>query len=96
MELIKDSKLIRGKLHFLIKWKGYPHEESTWESADDLHNAEHLVREFYARHPSAPRRINSLHFSSLPFVTYENLTTPSIPSWFPNWTQKRYCAHCGQ
>ena len=96
MELIKDSKLIRGKLHFLIKWKGYPHEESTWKSADDLHNTEYLVREFYARHPSTPRRINSLHFSSLPFVTYENLITPSIPSWFPNWTQKRYCAYCGQ
>ena len=96
MELIKDSKLIREKLYFLIKWKGYPHEESTWESADDLYNAEYLVREFYARHPSAPRRINSLYFSSLPFVTYKNLTTPSIPSGFPNWIQKRYYTHCRQ
>ena len=29
VESIKDSRLYRGKLQFLVKWKGYPHEEST-------------------------------------------------------------------
>ena len=89
IELIKDSKLVRGRLHFLIKWQGYPNEENTWEPADSLHNAEDIIRDFYARHPSAPRRINLLHFSSLPFIPYENLTSPKIPADFPTWTEVR-------
>ena len=89
IEMIKDSKLVRGRLHFLIKWRGYPHEESTWEPADNLNNADHLVRDFYARHPSAPRRINAVQFSALQFHTYENLTTPRLPFNFPTWTEGR-------
>ena len=89
IEFIKDSKWIRGRLHFLIKWQGYPQEESTWEPADNLTNANHSIRDFYARHPSAPRRINMMQFSSLSFKTYENLTVPKLPVGFPTWTEGR-------
>ena len=55
VEFIKDSRIRRGKLQFLLKWKGYPHEESTWTKAEDMFDADHLIRESYERHPSAPR-----------------------------------------
>jgi hypothetical protein len=36
------------KTHFLVKWKGYPVSDNSWEKAEDVH-AEDLVKEFYAR-----------------------------------------------
>lgn len=31
VEKILDSKKIKGKTHFLIRWKGYQSESDTWE-----------------------------------------------------------------
>lgn len=31
MEKIIDSKKIKGKLHYLIRWKGYNADNDTWE-----------------------------------------------------------------
>ena len=67
VEYIKDSRIYRGKLQYLIKWKGYPHEESTWEPEKNMQNSRQLIQEFYMRHPSAPRRISATTFSKLPF-----------------------------
>ena len=53
VEFIKDSRLYRGKLQFLVKWKGYPHEESTWEPIANLKNAPRAIQEFYKKHPNA-------------------------------------------
>ena len=78
VESVKDSRLYRGKLQYLVKWKGYPHEESTWEPADNLKNSPKAVEEFHAKHPSAPRKISAMEFSRLAFRAYENLTEPSI------------------
>jgi hypothetical protein len=36
------------KLHFLVKWKGYPVSDNSWEKAEDVHTAD-LVKEFYTR-----------------------------------------------
>jgi hypothetical protein len=62
VEAILDSKKKRGKLEYLIKWEGYPMEENTWEPVENIFDADHLIQEFYAKHPKAPR-ISTLFLS---------------------------------
>src|SRR5215813_3784681 len=69
VEFIKDSRFYRGKLQFLVKWKGYPHEESTWEPEVNLKHAPKSIEKFYLKHPAAPRKISAITFSRLPFQT---------------------------
>jgi transposase InsO family protein len=64
VEKILDSRLIRNKLHFLVKWKGYGYEDNQWLAEADL-NTPDLLREFYQRHPGAPRRLENTQFQSL-------------------------------
>ena len=47
VEKILDEKAQgRGrKTHFLVKWKGYPTSDNSWEKAEDVH-AEDLIAEF--------------------------------------------------
>jgi transposase InsO family protein len=58
VEEVLDSRLFRGKLHFLIKWKGYGYEENKWVREDEI-DAPDLLREFYTKNPGAPRRIST-------------------------------------
>src|SRR3979490_2695002 len=64
VEKVLDSRLIRGRLHFLVKWEGYGYEENTWVAEEDM-AAPAKVQEFYQLHPGAPRRIRSMAFKSL-------------------------------
>jgi Chromo (CHRromatin Organisation MOdifier) domain len=90
VEYIKDSRLNRGKLQFLVKWKGYPQEECTWEPEANLQNSKKCIKEFYNKHPSAPRKISATTFSRLPFKTYENFTeAPSSANLF-DWTHGKH------
>jgi hypothetical protein len=86
VEYIKDSRIFRGKLQFLVKWRGFPQEESTWEPEDFLKHAKKAVQEFHAKHPSAPRKISALTFSRLNFRPYSNFTVPSSSSKLFDWT----------
>ena len=36
----------RGTTEYLVKWKGYPDHDATWESKTGLIHAEELVKEF--------------------------------------------------
>jgi len=83
-EYIKDSRLYRGKLQYLVKWKGFPNEESTWEPADHLKNASKLVKEFHLKHPAAPRRISATSFNGISFIPYENFTSINYSSLKPS------------
>jgi len=40
----------RRQLQYLIKWRGYPSSDNTWETAEDVH-ADDLVKEHHRRHP---------------------------------------------
>src|SRR5487761_1272670 len=40
----------RRQLQYLLKWKGYPESDNTWEPADQIH-APDLVKAYHRRHP---------------------------------------------
>ena len=46
---ILDSKLKRGKLWYLVEWKGFSQdpERSTWEPTESLNNCPELVKDFH-------------------------------------------------
>ena len=46
VEAILDSKMIRGKPHFLVKWKGYGDHDNTWQTEEDLRNSQDLLASF--------------------------------------------------
>jgi transposase InsO family protein len=52
---ILDSKLIRGHVHYLVDWVGYPPSERTWEPASNVTHAPDKVNEFHRRYPNKPR-----------------------------------------
>jgi hypothetical protein len=63
VEEILDSRLYRGKLQYLVKWKGFGYEENSWTNEDDVF-APRLVRDFHRTNPAAPRRISRVHFDA--------------------------------
>ena len=53
MKKILDSKYSRGRLCYLIDWKGYPPSERCWVPATDVH-APGKVRKFHVENPNKP------------------------------------------
>ena len=55
IQSILDSWLIgwEKKLHYLVAWQGYGPEENSWESAGNLKNVLHIVKQFYCQYPQA-------------------------------------------
>ena len=46
VEEILDRQERRGKIRYLVKWKGYTAEENTWEGLENLKNAREKIEEF--------------------------------------------------
>jgi len=46
VEEILDRQERRGKIKYLVKWKGYTVEENTWEGLENLKNTMKKVEEF--------------------------------------------------
>ncbi|MBW0514853.1 hypothetical protein O181_054568 [Austropuccinia psidii MF-1] len=53
---VLDSKLKRGKLWYLVEWKGFSEdpERTTWEPASSLTNSTDLVKELHSLYPDKP------------------------------------------
>jgi len=51
---VLDSKKIRGKLLYLVFWRGYPPSEATWEPVGNLVHAQDLINRFHQRYPNKP------------------------------------------
>jgi len=56
-EILNVQKRGRG-LRYLVHWKGYTHEEDTWESRSNITHANEAIEDFYRKNPKALR----LHF----------------------------------
>jgi hypothetical protein len=54
VEQILDSRIVRNRLQYLIKWKGYGPEFNSWVSDVNTENAQEEVEKFHAEHPQAP------------------------------------------
>lgn len=52
---IVEKLLARKGQRYLVRWKDYPPEEDTWETAETLHNCPTLIREFNEQNPARPR-----------------------------------------
>ena len=64
---ILDSRRIRNRLEYLIKLKGYPDSDNSWEPSSYI-SSRGLVKEFHHRHPTKPapssHRIHTVSFIS--------------------------------
>jgi hypothetical protein len=55
VEAIRSHRRNRCKLQYLIKWKGYPESDNTWEPVDNV-QAPLLIRKYHETHPLEDKR----------------------------------------
>lgn len=55
VDLIMDAKRIRGRLHFLVHWKGYSSAHDFWEPLEHVQHAAEALEDFYQECPDALR-----------------------------------------
>jgi hypothetical protein len=46
VESIVSKKIKKGKPYYLVKWKGYPSDDNTWEPLNNLNNCEQILQNF--------------------------------------------------
>lgn len=79
VEDILDSRFRGRGLQYLVHWKGYPHEDNTWEPRSRLlEDCPDLITEFHRHHPQAPRIISTIAFASIPFRPIAQYTEPPL------------------
>ena len=54
VEDISASKMFHNKLRYLVKWKGWPSSDNSWEPRENLENSPELLEEFHKKHTNAP------------------------------------------
>lgn len=42
-------------MEYLVKWKGWPESENSWEVVEDMGNALEAIEEYHAAHPRRKR-----------------------------------------
>jgi hypothetical protein len=56
VEAIVGHKPRNNPTHFLIKWKGYPTADNTWQTRKDLNNAKEILNDYLRRLTKAQER----------------------------------------
>src|SRR5712672_2861260 len=91
VETIINHRLFgqRKTLQYLIKWKGYPLSDNTWEPVDNVHAPE-IVKQYHQRHPLEDKskrkslRVSSISTASLfplqLWLSLKNLSKPPLSS----------------
>jgi hypothetical protein len=74
---IRDIRKFGCTLKALVHWKGYGKGDDTWELLKNLDHASEALADFYHLHPEAPRKINAVHFTSMPWQSIFQVTTPN-------------------
>ena len=54
VEYIDNSKYLRNKLWYHVKFRGYALGEDAWQPAINLADAPELIKEFHRKNPQAP------------------------------------------
>ena len=82
VDTVVDSRIYKGKLQYLVHWKGYNESERTWEPVSNLKNSPEIVEQFHKSHPSAPRHLcmTQADFSSL-FSTMPSILCDPFPTF---------------
>lgn len=57
VEAILDCRINRNSMQYLIKWVGYPNEESTWEPLSNLTKMNDIMNQFLQTHESKHTRL---------------------------------------
>ena len=86
VEAIKDSAIYAKEaegqlpgLYYLVPWKRYPEEESTWESSSTVMHLRKMFSTFYKDHPKKPTAISS-PLNSAPPMAKPSIKPPVKPS----------------
>jgi hypothetical protein len=64
VEEILDSRFYRRQFQYLVKWVGYPGED-TWEPLANVKGAKAAIAKFHKEHPGAPRVIKASIYADL-------------------------------
>ncbi|EDO48908.1 predicted protein [Nematostella vectensis] len=64
VEKVMDKRVINGGIEYLLKWKGYPDSENTWESEEGLQCPE-LIEEYEKKKKASSKPSNILDKSAL-------------------------------
>ncbi|KAF8697061.1 hypothetical protein AX14_001485 [Amanita brunnescens Koide BX004] len=77
VETIQKVRKKQGKCEFLIKWKGLPQEEASWEPKEHMGNTKEAIKDFYRRNPTATHR--TIPLPSLPPSPPPSSSPQSLP-----------------
>ena len=86
VEAIKDSAIYAKEakghlpsLYYLVSWKSYPQEESTWEPSFAVMHLRKMIFAFHKNHPEKPTA-TSLPLDSAPPMAKPSIKPPVKPS----------------